>query len=61
MLLLRSQSFDSYDNTNKIQSMENEISILKRKQLLYQKDTNLFKHLVNDIQKLKTKYNNDIN
>jgi len=56
------QSFDStnsdyiYHNDTKINKLENEINILKHKQYQYQKDTILFKHLVNDIQRLKTKY-----
>jgi len=57
---LQSQSFDSYDNDKnyktKIDSLEQQLNVLKQKQLLYQKDTALFKYLVNDIQKLKTKY-----
>ena len=52
--LLRSQSFDSMDNKY---NLENEIQMLKQKQYLYQKDTILFKHLINDIQQLKHKYN----
>lgn len=56
---LQSQSFDSFDSKNieiKFDSVEEQLHVLTQKQLLYQKDTALFKYLVGDIQKLKTKY-----
>lgn len=54
--ILHSRSFDSYNPFDKIISLENDINLIKNKQILYQKDTALFKSIINDILKLKNKY-----
>lgn len=47
----------SFDTCKTFINLESDVNMMKHKQMMYQKDTSLFKYLVNDIQNLKTKCN----